>query len=236
LRPLAEPLAVVSATALAILLVASCMRIYPDPDLPDLKVEWQGACPPDATIAVELVPLGEQPKGAFAASAPCADQRMVVADVERAKLRVVGVVHDASGALVTQSFAEIDTRDGNSKRASLFFEDPELGHVALAWTFAVGETCASLAAVNIEVTFLSEEMSSRSILLGFCDEGRLSNGEAVEAGVYSVEVLARGRANEPVAYAPAKAGVVVADRGALTDLGTVQLKPCDASCKQAPGR
>jgi hypothetical protein len=236
LRPLADQIAVVSATVLFSLLTASCMRIYPDPDLPDIKVEWQAECAPNSTVDVELVPPGESPKGEVAASAPCADQRMIVPNVERARLRVVGVLHEVNGAVVSQSSEEVDTSDGNNKHAFLFFEGAEFGRLALAWRFAAGDTCASVGAVNVEVTFSSIDMTNQSSLLSRCDVGRFDNELALEAGVYSMQPFAVGITGTRVAFAPPRSGVVIAGRGVLTDLGTVELRRCDASCEPRPAR
>ena len=68
---------------LAVLLAgaAGCMRIYPDPELPDVIVEWDRGCGDDGvTVRISAVsPDGTE----VTQDAPCADGKGRVEDLER---------------------------------------------------------------------------------------------------------------------------------------------------------
>jgi hypothetical protein len=222
--------AALTAGTICVLSLASCMRIYPDTDLPDIRVEWSDfRCPAGSTVAIEVVPAGQVPSGQVVASAPCGDLRVVAEDVDRAKLDVVGVVHEADGTMVSRRIERVDTRDGNNKQTYLSFPDPEYGTVLLTWSFAQGASCTSVGATVVSVEFLSESLG---VFAGIfpCSAGMADRELEVERGTYTLRLLASSQSGAKVAKALVP-GVVIAPRGAVTDLGTVELTPCVGPCE-----
>lgn len=208
---------------------SSCMRIYADPDLPDLRVEWfDSECPPGSTVDLEITKEGEASSGQVMASGPCAELRLIVADVARDRLRVTGTLREAGGALLTRASEPIDTRDGNNKQTYLMFADPDFGRYRLAWSFPPGESCESLGASYVDVVLTNEERTFSD--LAPCSLGKLEYLPFVEANTYTVLVFAITASGTRLAAAPPLPDVVIARQGAISELGTVQLVPCTGPC------
>lgn len=103
------------------LLLAGCMRIYPDPELPDVKVAWfaEERCEGNH---VEITLTSFDSDAVVARAAPCVDQEATLADLVRERFHVEGVLRDAAGAeLATSDGGEVDLRNGFNQSAGLFF-------------------------------------------------------------------------------------------------------------------
>jgi hypothetical protein len=206
------------------------MRIYPDSDLPDLRVEWSDdQCPEGATVSVELLQAGESASGQSVASAPCAELRLTIENADRAKLQVVGVIRAADGTVVSQASEPVDARDGNNKQTYLSFLEPGVGRYQVAWSFMPGSSCATVGASYVTVEFILDDEKTFSELFS-CPPGKPDYQPAVEAGTYTVLVSAILLSGPRLATAPPLVDVVIAPRGEVTDLGTVLLTPCTGTC------
>jgi hypothetical protein len=213
-----------------VLSLASCMRIYADSDLPDLRVEWSDLeCPEGGVVSVELVKAGEVAVGQSVASAPCADLRLTIENIDRSKLQVVGVIREADGTVVSQTSEPIDARDGNNQQTYLSFSDPKFGRYQLAWSFVPGSSCATVGATYVTIELILDDAKTFAEFFP-CSAGKPDYLPLVEAGTYTVLVSAILLSGPRLATAPPLVDVVIAPRGEVTELGTVQLAPCTGTC------
>ncbi|MEZ4361736.1 MAG: hypothetical protein R3B48_16225 [Kofleriaceae bacterium] len=220
----------VHALGLTLALAAgACMRIYPDPDLPDVKVEWDGSqCPAGATVNFEAVPRGTLGGGASVASAPCVDGRAILPNVDRAKLEIIGKLVEAGGAVHSYGMSIVDTRDGRGEETYLYFPPSTFGRVRFTWDGSAGATCASTGATDLQIDFESDEVGVIPALERCEDLYPFTM--AVPAGTYVLRAYAFAMVGR-VAKAGPVANVVVTERGALTDLGAVPFAPCTNDCQ-----
>jgi hypothetical protein len=212
------------------LVLVSCMRIYEDPDLPDLRVIWsEDQCPEGGMVSVQLMPSGEITGGQSVASAPCSDLRVIVENVDRAKLRVVGVISDPDGTVVTQDAEQVDTTDGNNKEAYLSFQDSSFGQYRMAWSFVPGASCATVGATYVSIEFTLDDKKTFAEFFP-CSDGTTAYDPSVEAGTYTIRVFALLLSGPRLASSPPLVDIAISPRGELTDLGLVELKPCVGPC------
>jgi hypothetical protein len=125
------------------------MKIYPDPELPDIVVEWDTY---DCMEGIEEVHITVYPEGGTEPIAdttvPCSAQSVRFDDVARERYRVEGTL-TTSDEVFTAQGVEADLRDGVNERAYVYFDT--FSNIRVAWTFEPGSSCASLGAPWIAI-------------------------------------------------------------------------------------
>jgi hypothetical protein len=216
-------------TELALALaLAGCMKIYPDPELPDVEVQWFtfdcGEGP--STITISLIGV-DTPAARVDHSEPCAiEAKTTFADLARERYTLAGSLLDANNQPVGRGvdFEVIDLRNGLDTRTSLFFD--MFIDLGLGWTFAdETTTCESLAADTVRVQ-LSPQGKPAFTVDRPCELGGYTGG--VDGGIYTASVRALS-AGAVVATSPESAPVTVDER-MLADAGILTLTPCAPSC------
>lgn len=208
----------------AVLALASCMRIYPDPELPDVDVEWAERDCSDGAVNVALALIGvDDPALREELTTPCTDMKARFADVPRERHRIEATLLDEQGAVLDQATYEVDLRDGLDETAYLYFGD--LINYRVLWRFDMGASCAALAVDEVLIEFSSQQQ------LGFgrsepCDFG-MQFGIAPD-GVFAVRAIALSN-GVPVAASPETPELGFTSDG-FTFIGTLVLSPCDADC------
>jgi hypothetical protein len=204
--------------------LAGCMKIYPDPELPDIDVEWyDGDCGSDSdTVLLTLVGV-DDPSQQQQVSAPCSGLKTTFEDVARQRYKLDGSLRDAMGEETTRAATlDLDLRNGLDETAYLFFG--RFDNISVAWQFDGGGTCASVGAELVEIGFRQDDTlfpvaapCPAMVWLG-----------NVPDGTYRVEVTARDNDGGAVATAPPLDDVAIG-LGPLTNVG-VTLTPCGGSC------
>lgn len=199
--------------------LAGCMRIYPDPELPDIEVTWyEGDCA-EGTGDVSIVATGiDDTSEQHDATVACTSAKTTFADVSRQRFRVVGQLHDSAGGFYSEDETEVDLRNGFNQEAFLYFGG--FDNFRIAWTFDMGATCTSLGAVYVTLE-LRQGDSAILADVSSCDAGFLSS--YAPEGSYTVTLYANPENSGPVAMS-APLDVTIA-AGMRTDLGTVVLTP-----------
>lgn len=201
------------------------MRIYPDPELPDVEVEWyDGYCADGAAMVLTLTGVDDE-TFAQQLSVPCRDQRATFEDVARERFSLVAALHDQAGA--ERARAEpisVDLRNGLDETAYPYFT---IDNFSIAWQFESGYTCASTGFGYVSVhgstpqglrVFAQSAPCQAMSLIGTGPEG-----------TWNVDVIAYDADGVPVAAAPRiEAATLTFDT--LTDLGLVTLAPCGVEC------
>jgi hypothetical protein len=223
---------------LALLLVAAagCMRIYPDPELPDVIVEWLPECGDDG-VTVRLEAVGDD--GVVVTSdVACADGKGRIEDLTRGPQRITGALLDARGEVLGRALpAEVDLTAGHSVRTYVSSFARDEAFVRTGWAFSGGDTCESLRIGWIVLDYVSEDLGESGTLeVGWCaDEEELQFFATVDSGTYTMQAFALGGDDgSAVAASEPRPGVVIGDRGAVVDLGTFQLTRCAAACDREP--
>lgn len=191
------------------------MRIYPDPELPDVKVEWimEDCRASDEVVALTLVSQDSSDHREL--SVACTDMKATFADVKRERYLVKGELRNPDGALITPAEQEVDLRNGFDESAYLYFGG--FDNFRVSWTFDQGASCDSLHVAYIDVR-LSDQFG-----LGFpCDFGT-GTGNAPD-GDYTVIVRAI-EFDSDIPLAESAPRTVTIDSTIFTDLGTFTLVP-----------
>lgn len=196
-----------------LVVLGGCMRIYADPELPDLEVEWyEGDCR-ENTGDVELVLTSpDDADERLTARVPCTERRVAFPDVQRVRYHVEGVLLVRDGRDVfTRAMQDVDLRNGFDGRADLYFGG--FDNFFVRWEFAGGATCASVGADYIAI-------QPFSIVLP-CVIGGISS--TAPEGMY--DVVLEAQTAEGAVVARSAAVPVTLDSSTLTDLGTIILAP-----------
>jgi hypothetical protein len=213
-----------SAFLLGVLGLGGCMTIYPDPELPDVKVDWfADDCRPGVD-QVELALVGVD-DATFRATLerPCGELQTTFADVPRERFRLDATLRATSGTVISMFGQELDLRDGLDERASVFFG---ISNVRVWWSFDMGATCASLAADAVLLDFASA-MLPDPISFGVpCDAPPLFT--EVPDGTYTITAHAVS-GTTTVAASPPTAELAIS-HDSFTDAGTLVLTPCGSAC------
>jgi hypothetical protein len=218
---------------LALLLVAAagCMRIYPDPELPDVIVEWLPECGDDG-VTVRLEAVGAD--GAVVGSdVACADGKGRIEDLARGATRVTAMLLDAGGEVLGRALPEeVDLTAGHSVRTYVSYFARDESFLWTAWTFTGGDTCESLRVGRIVLDYRSEDLGASGTLeVGWCGDDELQFFSAIEGGTYTLRAFAlRGDDASAIAASEPRAGVVIGDGGLVVDLGTFELTRCAGDC------
>ncbi len=205
------------------------MRIYPDPELPDVVVEWfaEHECAEDTDRVVVSLSAIDPPAEIGTITAPCRDASVRFEDLARVRYHVEAKLEDQTGLVYGDQEAELDLRDGLSERFMPFFGRVPGSNFRVAWTFDMGASCESLSAPTVVVRATMDGGGPPRSFIGFCESPILLDVLAPE-GTYTLTARAL-RGNGIVAVSPESAPLAVT-RGALTDFGTLTLTPCGASC------
>ncbi len=191
------------------------MRIYPDPELPDVKVEWIAE---DCRAGDEIVALTLDSKDSTdhrELSVACTELKASFADVKRERYLVKGELRNPAGALITPAEQEVDLRNGFDESAFLYFGG--FDNFRVSWTFDMGGSCDSLHVAYIDVR-LSDQIG-----LGLpCDFGS-GTGNAPD-GEFNVTLRAfEFGGDAPVAESESR--MITIDSSTFTDIGTFTLVP-----------
>jgi len=197
------------------------MKIYPDPELPDVLVEWSE---PDCrantpTVAVTLTGL-DNPASTSTINVACTDVKVTIADVARERYHVDGALLDQTGSVVIEADGgDVDLRNGFNADTGLFFDAFSNFHVA--WTFASG-SCESLGAVGVNIVLSTAQEPEFDVYPVPCLFPMFST--QLPAGTYTLALRAVTQNEDVVATSPETAPFVVTGDG-YTDIGTLVLAP-----------
>ena len=198
------------------------MRIYPDPELPDLEVTWfDGDCQnTSGDVVITLIGLDEDTREERTLT--CTDAATTFKDIHRQRYRVEGVLLDDSGGTFANSEQEVDLRNGLDTTAYLFFGGGATFRVA--WVFDMEATCESLGADLVEIAFLPSDLRSYA--------GCLEGFYVGFPGSGTVTVMLRAIAGDAVVAVSPESAPFTLMPPLFTDLGTMTLTPCGASCPE----
>ena len=101
--------------------LGGCMRIYPDPELPDVTVTWFEQDCRDGAVAVAITLTGLDTPSTVTTTVPCADLTVEFPDVARQRFHVGGALLDLAGNVSSTSEADVDLRTGFDQTADLYF-------------------------------------------------------------------------------------------------------------------
>jgi hypothetical protein len=206
--------------------LSGCMVIYPDPELPDIKLEWSGECDAGSEISIGLVNLDEGTTTRYAA--PCTDNKLTLEDVDRKLFRVDGALVQADGSVSATASGEADLRNGFNKETFLYFEDPRL---RVSWVFDMGDTCASLAVDTIVLDLDFPDQGYSYSLETSCDLGVYASYPFGQTLTLQLRGVSR---RKTVAASPRTPTIDLTSFEEVTDLGTLTLTPCGSGCPSGP--
>jgi hypothetical protein len=212
---------------IAALGLAGCMKIYPDPELPDVKVDWgEQDCREATTSTVAVTLTGLDSDSTTTTTVPCTDLTVAFPDVARERFHVEGSLRDASGTEINTSDAgEVDLRNGFNRSASLYFDG--FANFRVAWVFDGGGSCASLGAVTVSAVFSLPGMPDVDGFQYPCEFPKLTGMLAPDT--YTAHLQAHDVAQTIVAVSPETTPFVITENG-FTDIGTLTLTACGAAC------
>ena len=202
-----------------------CMKIYPDPELPDAKFEWSDCMGDDAsTVAIAITGV-DDPTEHHELTAACTDLEATIKDVARQRFNVSAELRDSMGTVTPAAEGGVlDLRNGFDETAYLYFGSFE--NFVVTWRFDMGATCASLGANEVNVSF------SMNGQLSFGQGSTCSDGGLVgqgSPGVYSVTAAAIDfMTNETFAISQPIPDVTLGD--GVTEIGPLILTPCAPNC------
>lgn len=197
------------------------MRIYPDPDLPDLTVSWfKENCEEDAgDVVVELVGVDDGSR--LEMTTTCSGPDVMFNDVKRERYRIEATLLDAGGNTLVQAVSDADLRDGIDERVELYFNP--FSSYRVAWAFEPGASCASLGAEAIAIELLPSKDGPMyadcrdTPYFGFARNGTYTMRLRAESGTETVAISAESAPFTLSALEPA-------------ELGTLTLSPCAPNC------
>jgi hypothetical protein len=209
--------------------LGGCMRIYPDPELPDVVVDWFAElnCGDDSERVVVLLSALDSAAEDGMATAPCRDSSVRIDDVARERYHIIVRLEDTAGAVLSDFETDIDLRDGLSERVSTFLQRPRGGDFLVAWDFDMGASCESL---SVAFVLLRASMPGGELVSSWslpCEAASFAN-ELPSFGELTLSARAM-TANAVVATSPESAPLVSAP-GTIVDFGTLTLTPCADAC------
>lgn len=215
--------------ALAALGLAGCMRIYPDGEMPDLRVQWsESDCRPETPNVRVTVSLFDDSPVADE-TVPCDALRLTFEDITPARYKVNSALLLADGEEFSAWYNELDMRDGFDADEYVYFGGG--GNLRVDWVFDMGASCASLGA-DLMLIEIDDPMFGPRTNSASCDltpwigsaygEGLMLRLLAVDFDAFEV------RAVSPTV------GPFDADVAGLTNLGTLTVSPCAPNCPAPP--
>ena len=209
------------------LVLAGCMKIYPDPELPDVEVEWFDSDCEDDTGDVSLVMTGvDDTTERHEVTVPCTTAKTTFNDVSRQRFLIAGQLLDTSGGLYSAAETGVDLRNGFNESAFLAFGSYQNLH--FSWLFDMGATCESLHADRV-LFLLAIDGQLYSSNEAPCYFGAM--GVSAPIGTFSATAYAYQLTSETLVAESQPIDPIVIDPGMRVDLGTVVLTPC-APCAQ----
>jgi len=203
------------------------MKIYPDPELPDVEVNWYDGDCVDGTGDVEVEMIGvDDASERYTTTVVCRVAKTTFVNVSRQRFHVTGKLHDDAGGVFSAAEADVDLRNGYDESAYMFFGG-SFSNYRVGWTFDMGATCESIGADAVEVLF-SINGQVFSGMGEFCDFGALTG--SMPPGVYSVTAEAFTQDNLTVATSLVPIDGANIGNNGITDIGTIVLTPCGSSC------
>jgi hypothetical protein len=223
--------AVAIAAGAAALALGGCMRIYPDPELPDVAVEWEAdfECSEAGDRVVVSLSSLDPAADIGTLTVPCRDGSARFDDVERLRYFVAAKLEDSEGMVLGSQDEEIDLRDGLSKRFFAFFGRAPESNFRVGWTFDMGASCESLSATSVQLFVEIPGMGPFFFFQTSCDAAVFMNAIPRD-GMYTL--TARAVAIDTVVAVSAESAPFTITRGTLTDVGTLTLSPCGTACEQ----
>jgi hypothetical protein len=213
----------------AICLLSACMRIYPDPELPDLKVEWREddcrAGTSDVTVTLDSMDSDL----VFDGRAACRVGKLAFDDLPREQYELHGLLLDTNDGVFSRTYDLIDLRSGSSQRSSLYFGGGS--NLRVAWVFDMGASCESLGADAMAIDLLPGGFTQRA----FC--GNNPYFGFAGGGTFSVRLRAEIGGlfgDTPVTVAASAETAPTSFGNGLVDLGTITVTPCEPDCPEAP--
>lgn len=205
------------------------MRIYPDPELPDVVVEWAAdfECSEDGDRVVVSLSTIDPAAEVGMVTVPCRDGGVRFDDVARVRYHLAARLEDTAGAVLGGHDEVIDLRDGISERVFPFFGRASDSNFRIAWTFDMGASCESLSATTVVLLASMPGGGSPYFFTPPCDAPVFVNAIPVE-GTYTI--TARALSFDAVVAASPESAPFEITRGMVTDLGTLTLTPCGTEC------
>ena len=216
------------ASLTALIALGGCMKIYPDPELPDAKFEWfTGDCE-NGGVEIDIAITGvDDPTEHHELTVPCSDEKATIKDVKRQRFNVMAQTRDAMGEGKMAYTEVLDLRNGYDTTAYLYFGT--FDNFYAVWRFEVGTTCASVGAnlVNIEF-YVGDQFYSATG--GSCADGMLIG--SCDPGVYSV--IARAMDFNTFETFAVSQPVEVTLTKDFANIGPLLLVPCAPDCPPFP--
>jgi hypothetical protein len=210
--------------AFAVVSLGGCMKIYPDPELPDIEVRWrvEDCRPGSGDVLLELTGI-DTPTFVAEKRVPCTDGQAAFVDLPRERFRVDGALLTTDGAELTTYWDESDLRHGLDDRIDMWFL--AFANLRINWTFSMDASCASLGVDRFEIEMTSEIFPEPAAFEVVCTETPYFVG--MPGGTY--ELGASAYAGEAiVAVAEPVTDVEIVDEGfTIVDL---VLAPCGSAC------
>lgn len=200
------------------------MTIYPDPELPDIEIEWfSDACRPGVD-RVELALTGIDDVTFHASlDRPCGELQTTFADVPRERFRLDSALRSTTGSVISMFGQELDLRDGRDGHAYVPFGASD---VQVAWTFDMGATCASLA-VDVVLLDFAPTVPAELTTVGIpCDATPLF--VSIPDGTYTI--AARALAGTRTVATSLPTAEIAISYDTFRDAGTLVLTPCGSAC------
>jgi hypothetical protein len=207
---------------------SGCMKIYPDPELPDAKFEWfTGDCDATAEMSISITGV-DDPTEHHEVTAVCSDEKTTIKDVSRQRYTVTAQTLDEMGNVKMGVSDVLDLRNGYDRTAYIYFGS--FSDFIAIWRFDMGATCASVGANLVNIEFYVDNQF-RTASGQTCTDGMLfSSGEP---GVYSVIARAMDYETlETFAISQPQSGVVLGN--GLVTIGPLLLTPCAPDCPPLP--
>lgn len=202
-----------------------CMRIYPDPELPDIEVTWGEQDCRAGTGDVAVTVTGIDADSTVTSTVPCRDLAVTFADLARERFHVEGALLDTAGAVfVTSDGGDVDLRNGFDQGTGLYFEG--FSNFRVAWAFDGGATCESLGANSVGIFFTRSGTPDVEAYQYPCEVLRYSS--LIAPATYTVRLRAFA-IEQVVAASPETAPFEITETG-FVDLGVQTLSACGASC------
>jgi len=211
------------------LAVGGCMRIYPDPELPDIVVEWFADfdCSADGERVVASLSTGDPAGEVDRATVPCRDGSLRFTDVARVQYHLSAHVESTSGAVRGGYDTDIDLRDGLNERVSVFFGGTRIDNFRVAWAFDMGASCETLFVTSMMVRASTSSGELVSLWGASCKAPVFMNA-IPSPGMFTLS--ARAYAGNAVVASSLESPPFAVTPDMITDFGTLTLSPCGAAC------
>lgn len=206
-------------------LAGGCMKIYPDPDLPDIVTRWEAenSCV-GVTRDIHLSVVDRDNTRVIAEQdVPCSALGYRFEDIPREQVRLMGDVLDSNDGIRTRWQREVDLRSGIGERVDMSFGISSTFRIA--WTFENG-TCDSYGA---DVVAMEEDVGISGVNYKFEDSCHLTPYFTwLPSGNHRIRLRARHNSDiesRVVAESPFLDVTILSDQQ-VTDVGTLVLSPC----------